>query len=177
MALPATIYRATIRLSDVDRGVYRTLETTVARHPSETEERLVARLLAFALCFEDELAFTRGISAGAEPDLWSKSPDGRVQTWIEVGLPEPERLIKASRHAERVILFAFGNSLRRWQEQHLGKLSGLKNLSIFALEPKFLAGVVSRLQRSIAWELTRTEGSLYLSLGGETLETNLPQIA
>src|SRR5512136_652890 len=110
MALPSTIYRTTIQLSDIDRGVYETLQASVARHPSETEERLVARLLASALCYEDGLQFTRGICVGEEPDLWSIGPDGRVTLWVEVGLPEPERLIKAARHVERVVLLACGSA-------------------------------------------------------------------
>ena len=106
MALPTTIYRVNIQLSDVDRGVYEPLQSTVARHPSETEERLVARLLAYALFFEPELAFTKGISAVDEPDLWLKGPDGRVLLWVEVGMPEADRIIKAGRHTERVALVA-----------------------------------------------------------------------
>src|SRR5665647_1535819 len=102
MALPSTIHRVNIQLSDVDRGVYTSLQATVARHPSETEERLVARLLAYALFFDPDLAFTRGISAVDEPDLWVKGPDDRVLLWVEVGIPESHRLIKASHHSERI---------------------------------------------------------------------------
>ncbi|MBE0598404.1 MAG: YaeQ family protein, partial [Desulfuromonadales bacterium] len=158
MALQATIYRATIELSDLDRALYQRLEATVARHPSETGERLVARLLAYALCYGEDLNFSKGISAGEEPDLWSKEPDGRVREWIEVGLPDPDRLRKASRHAERVILVASGSGLNRWLDQHLGKLSPLGNLTIIALDPPFVARLAERLQRVITWSLTITEG-------------------
>ncbi len=171
MALPATIYRASIQLADLDRNRYEQLQTTVARHPSETAERLLARLLAYALCYEADLTFTKGICAGDEPDLWVKEPDGRVATWIEVGLPDPERLIKACRHAGRVVLFAYGPVRFRWEQQHLAKLAALNNLTIIGLEQEFLARLVTRLQRAIVWELTVTEGALYLSVGGETLET------
>ncbi len=99
MALPSTIYRTTVQLADIDRSIYETLQTTVARHPSETEERLIARLLALALFYEPDLGFTKGISATDEPDLWLKGADGRVQLWVEVGLPDAERIIKAARHA------------------------------------------------------------------------------
>ena len=176
MALPSTIYRATVQLSDVDRNLYETLQTTVAQHPSETEERLVARLLAYALSYEPELAFTKGVSAADEPDLWVKGPDGRVTTWIEVGLPDPERLAKASRHVGRVILFAAGHALPRWEEQHLAKLNGISNLTILGIDQAFLSRLVDRLQRSIVWDLTITEGALYLTVGGETMETTLTTI-
>ena len=173
MALPSTIYRANIQLSDIDRGVYETLQTTVARHPSETEERLVARLLAYALFHEPELFFTKGVSSGEEPDLWSKGPDGRTLLWVEVGLPEPERLIKASRHSERVALLACGNALPIWERQHLAKLASVSNLTITTLDQGFINRLVALLGRSITWEITITEATLYLQTAGESLETPL----
>ncbi len=177
MALPSTIYRANIQLSHIDRNLYDTLQITLARHPSETAERLVARLLAYALFAEPELAFTKGICAGDEPDLWSKGPDGRVRLWLEVGLPDPERLVKASRHAERVVVLASGGSRATWLKQHLPKLSAVANLTVLGLEQTFLTRLVSRLERSISWSLTVTEGSIYLGLDGETLESALDHIS
>ena len=171
MALPSTIYRANIQLSDVDRGVYETIQTTVARHPSETEERLLARLMALALFHEEGLRFTRGICVGDEPDLWSKSPDDRVLAWIEVGLPEAERLIKAARHAEQVGLLACGNALPNWEKQQLPKLANVPNLTIFTLDQDFLKRLISLLKRNITWEVTITEGTIYLQTAGESLET------
>lgn len=171
MALPSTIYRANIQLSDIDRGVYEALQTTVARHPSETEERLVARLLAYALFYEDELLFTKGICVGDEPDLWSKGPDGRVLVWVEVGLPDPERLIKASRHAGQVALLACGNSLSNWERQQFPKLAGVANLTITTIDQGFIRRLVALLERGITWDITITEGTLYLQIAGESLET------
>ncbi|GFE58203.1 YaeQ family protein [Geobacter sp. AOG1] len=173
MALPSTIYRANIQLSDIDRGIYESLPFTVARHPSETEERLVARLLAYALFFEPDLTFTKGISAGDEPDLWLKGPDGRVRLWIEVGLPEPQRLIKASRHSERAALVAVGKSLPTWEQQHLSQLEGIPNVMVIRIDQTFITRLVSRLERSISWSITITEGTLYLAVADETLETSL----
>jgi uncharacterized protein YaeQ len=173
MALPSTIYRANIQFSDIDRGVYETLQTTVARHPSETEERLAARLLAYVLFHREGLLFTKGICVGDEPDLWSKGPDGRVLLWVEVGLPEPERLIKASRHSEHVALLACGNSLPNWERQHLAKLEAVTNLTIVTLDQGFINRLVALLDRSITWEITITEDTLYLQIAGESLETPL----
>jgi len=171
MAQPSTIYRAGIQLSDIDRGLYESLQITVARHPSETEERLLGRILAYALCYEPELAFTKGVGAGDEPDLWIKGPDGRVRCWIEVGLPDAERLVKASRHSEQVVLCAFGSSLPVWEKQQLPKLLGFSNLTVISLDQAFLRSLSERLQRSISWSLTVTEGALYLAIDGETLES------
>ena len=177
MALPATIYRVAIQLADVDRNLYHKLQTTVARHPSETAERLLTRVLAYAVAYEEDLAFTKGICAGDEPDLWRKGPDGRVLTWIEVGQPDPERLLKASRHAERILLFAYGPTRYRWENQHLAKLAAIPNLSIWGIDYDFLQQLVTRLQRTIDWDLTITEGNLYLTLGDTTLESTLTLLA
>jgi uncharacterized protein YaeQ len=171
MALPSTIYRAAIQLSHIDRGIYETLQTTIARHPSETEERLVARLLAYAIFYDPELAFTKGVGAGDEPDLWIKGPDGRITGWIEVGLPDADRLIKASRHVERVALLTCGSALPNWEKQHLPKLSTIANLTVITLDQGFVTQLAARLERSIVWSLTITEGALYLNVGDETLES------
>ena len=172
MALPVTIYKANIQLSDLDRDIYETLQTTVARHPSETEERLVGRLLAYALLYEEGLCFTKGISEGDDPDLWSKAPDDRIRSWIEVGLPDPERLLKARRHADQVTLLAFGSKLPSWERQHLDKLINSSNITVITLEQEFINQLVSRLKRTVSWSITVTEGNLYLQDGSETLETS-----
>jgi uncharacterized protein YaeQ len=169
MALPATIHRLAIDLADIDRGCYARLEATVARHPSETAERLVLRVLAYALCFDEELTFTKGIAAGDEPDLWIKGPDGRVREWVEVGLPDPERLRKASRHAERVVLVAGGGGLQRWLNQHQPKLAVLANLTVLTLDPALVDRLGETLERVVNWSVTVSGGVLYLTLGGETL--------
>jgi uncharacterized protein YaeQ len=176
MAQPCTIYRANIQLSDIDRNIYETLQTTIAKHPSETEERMLVRLLAYAVCYENDLSFTKGVAAGDEPDLWTIGPDGRVQTWIEVGLPDAERLIKAGRHAGQVILLAFGSSRNIWEKQQLVKLAGMGNIKVFGIEQKFISPLIASLQRSISWSLTITEGLLYLTVNGETIESQLTQL-
>jgi uncharacterized protein YaeQ len=170
MALPSTIYRAVIQLANIDHNLYLPLQVTIAQHPSETAERLVTRLLAYALFYEPELAFTKGVGAGDEPDLWVIGPDGRVLTWIEVGLPDPERLIKAGRHCQRVLLLASGSTVNRWLEQHRTKFATIVNLSVYSIDQRFLAQVASRLQRTISWSLTITENQLYLEINGDTLE-------
>ena len=173
MALPSTIYKANIQLADIDRGRYQTLAATVALHPSETEERLVARLLAYAIFYEDGLSFTKGLCASDEPEIWLKGGDDRVQLWVEVGLPDSERIIKASRHSGQVRLLACGRALPNWEQQHLPKLARLANLTVIGLDPLFLAAVVQRLKRTVSWSLTITEGVCYLTIGDETLETAL----
>ncbi len=175
MALPASIYRVNIQLADVDRGVYEALQATVARHPSETEERLVTRLLAYALFFEPELTFTKGLSAGDEPDLWVKSADGRVVLWVEAGLPEAERVIKASRHSLHVAIVASGRSLANWERQHLPKLEDIPNMTVFRFNQPFINCLVAKLDRAINWEITISDSRLYINVGDETFEAALQE--
>jgi uncharacterized protein YaeQ len=170
MALPSTVYKASIELSDIDHGVYESLQATVAQHPSETGERLVARLLAYAIFHEPELVFTKGISATDEPDLWVKGGDGRVLFWVEVGLPEANRILKASRHSERVALLAYGRALASWDQQHLPKLGKVANLTVISIDQAFIDKMAAQLERSINWSITITEGLLYLTIGEETIE-------
>jgi len=177
MALPSTVYRASVQLSDLDRQTYEQLQATVAQHPSETPERLLARLLAYALCYEDGLSFSKGVGSGDEPDLWSKGPDGRVRLWVEVGQPDPERLAKSCRHVERGVLFAFGPALSRWLGQHQAKLASIPNLTVIGIDFKFLSELVANLKRVIDWSLTVTEGNLYLTAGAETFETSLDHLS
>jgi uncharacterized protein YaeQ len=177
MALPSTIHRVTIHLSHVDSGIYETLQATLARHPSETAERLVLRLLAYAVCFGPELAFTRGVGAGDEPDLWVKGPDDRVALCVEVGTPEPERLLKAALHAGRVVLLASAPNRSRWDGQHLARLAGVPNLTVLGLDFALVRELAARLERVIAWDVTITGGALYVTSAGETLDAPLEPLA
>jgi uncharacterized protein YaeQ len=177
MALPSTVYRATIQLSHVDRGIYETIQATLARHPSETAERVVLRLLAYAICYGPDVAFTKGIGAGDEPDLWVKGGDGRVALWIEVGTPEPERLLKAARHAGRVVLLASAPNRHRWDEQHLARLAGAANLTVIGIDFAFVRQLAAGLERSIAWDVTISGDALYVTSGGEALDAPLELLA
>ncbi|HEX8960257.1 MAG TPA: YaeQ family protein [Geobacteraceae bacterium] len=177
MALPSTVYRATIQLADVDRGIYETLPATLARHPSETAERLVLRLLAYAVCYAPELSFTKGVGAGDEPDLWVRGGDNRVALWVEVGAPEPERLLKAARHARRVVLLASAPNRFRWDGQHLGRLAGVPNITVVGLDFVLVRELAARLDRTIAWNVTVNGGTLYVTAAGATLDAPLELLA
>jgi uncharacterized protein YaeQ len=174
MARKAAIHRAVVELSQVDRGVYEELTLTLARHPSETPERMLVRLLAFALRYETGLEFGRGISTPDEPDVWSREPDGRVRQWIEVGQPDADRLVKASRRSGRTTLFAFGGGVERWREAQLERLASAPNLAVARIEDAFVDALASELDRSIRWALTVSDGSVFLAVGDRTLE-NVPE--
>ncbi|MES1205287.1 MAG: YaeQ family protein [Pseudomonadota bacterium] len=119
MALSATVYHLQIDLSDVDRGVYEALDLRVARHPSETMRFLLTRVIAFCLCHEEGIAFSKGLSTNDDPALWIKDMQGNVRAWIEVGTPSAERLHKASTAAQRA-----ATSWTRWMRRPIATPSG-----------------------------------------------------
>lgn len=162
MALSATPYKLDINLTDLDRGVYETLRFTVARHPSETEERMTVRLLAYVLWYDEALAFGRGLSDVDEPALWEKSLDGRVLHWIEVGLPDAERLTWCSRRAERVSLLAYGR-VDMWESKVLPNVASLKNVHVAGLPQEALATIAKDLPRAVNWAVMISEGSMFIT--------------
>ncbi|OBY92949.1 hypothetical protein A6723_007225 [Pseudomonas sp. AU11447] len=162
MALSATPYKADISLTDLDRGVYETLRFTVARHPSETEERLAVRLLAYVIWYNEQLAFGRGLSDVEEPSLWEKSLDDRVLHWIEVGQPDADRLTWCSRRCEKLTLVAYGN-LRVWTTKVLDSVRHLKTLNVVAMPQEALEEISRDLPRSINWTVMISEGTIFVT--------------
>jgi uncharacterized protein YaeQ len=175
MARGASIHRAQIELSHVDRGVYETLQLTVARHPSETLDRMVMRILAFGLRYAEDLAFGRGVSATDEPDLWRREGDGRVIEWIDVGRPDAKRLIQASRKSTRCQLFVFGDRGRRWRKAQLETMKAPANLGVAYIDDGFVASLAATADRQIAWAMTVFESAIYLTTGDTSFETT-PEI-
>jgi len=147
MALGATVFKANVQIADMDGGYYQTHALTLARHPSETDERMMVRLLAFMLYASDSLAFGKGLSAEDEPDLWQKDLTGAIQLWIDVGLPDERELRKACNRAKQVVLLAYGRGADLWWNQNRGKLQRLKNLGVLILptvQTEALAKLASR---------------------------------
>ncbi|MDX1635656.1 MAG: YaeQ family protein [Marinobacter sp.] len=172
MALQATPYKVNLNLSDVDRDVYENLRMTVARHPSETEQRLAARVLAYGLWYHERLEFGRGLSDVDEAALWQKSLDGRIEHWIEVGQPDAERLVWCSRRAEQVSLLVYG-STRNWAPKVLDSVHTLSNLNIAVLPEQPLTALCRRINRTMDWGLMITDDVLYVSNGEEQHELPL----
>jgi uncharacterized protein YaeQ len=130
MALKATIYKAELQIADMDRNYYQQHLLTLARHPSETDERMMIRLLAFAIHASESLAFTKGLFDTDEPDLWQKDLTGAIELWIEVGQPDEKRLMKACGRAEKVVVYSYGATSHIWFKQIANKLERAKNLSV-----------------------------------------------
>jgi len=175
MAQKATIYRVQLELSHVDRGVYAERQLTLARHPSETTERMLMRLLAFGLRYEEGLEFGRGVSATDEPDLWRREGDGRVIDWIEVGQPDAKRLVKAARQSNRCDLFVFGEGADRWRAAQLDGMKAPENLAVARIDDAFVDSLAAVADRQIRWSMTVSEGTIFLGVGEDTFET-APQV-
>ena len=134
MALKSTIIKAQLALSDMDKHVYETLSLTVAQHPSENEQRLMIRILAFALHYQERLEFTKGLCADDEPEVWLKNYNEEIELWIELGLPDEKRVKKACNRAKDVVLYCYGeNNQEIWWQKNQPKLYSHDNLSVISL--------------------------------------------
>ena len=164
MAHKATIYKAAVSIADMDRNYYADHTLTLAQHPSETEERLMARLLAFILHADEELVFAKGLSSEDEPDLWHKDLTGDIDLWIDVGLPDERRLRKACGRAGQVIVYAYGGrSVDIWWQKNRKALRRTDNLRVINLAADSTAGLAVLLNRTMQWQCTIEDGQLWLS--------------
>jgi uncharacterized protein YaeQ len=170
MALQATIYTFDIDLADSDRGVYEALSLRVARHPSESEDYLIARLLAYLLEFAEGLAFSRGISDPDEPAMAVRDLTGAINTWIDVGTPDAARLHKASKAAARVVVYTHKDP-----RQFLSRLAGERihradKLELYAIDRALVSALVARLDRRVAFSVSVADRELYIAIGTENLQ-------
>ena len=169
MALTATIYNFDIELADADRNLYETLALRVARHPSESEEYLVTRVLAYLLEFAEGIEFSRGVSDPGDPAISIRDLTGRIKTWIDVGTPDAARLHKAAKSGARVVVYTHKNP-----DQFLKQLSGEKihrpdELELYAMDRGLVAALAARLDRRVAFSVSIADRELYLSIGTDTL--------
>jgi len=162
MALKPTIYKSRIALADIDRDYYETLTLTIARHPSESLERMMVRVLAYCLNAQAGLTFTRGLCAVDEPDLWVRTPDERVSLWIDVGEPAVERIKKATRRAPAVKVYSFNTKADVWWEQGRARLGELP-ASLYRMQWKGVQALAALAQRSMDLSVTITAGSAYVA--------------
>lgn len=175
MALKAIIYKAQLQLSDIDRNVYADHEITIARHPSETDERMLVRLLVYALNAPTESGDSIFESAkdmwnADEPALWEKDLTGQLQHWIEVGQPDDRRIMQASSRADRVSVYSFASSTGQWWSGLADKLTRARNLTIWqipAAQSQSLAGLADRTMRL---DITVQDGTIWVGNGQQSVE-------
>lgn len=164
MALKATIYKADLQIADMDRHYYATHALTIALHPSETEERMMVRVLAFACHAHEQLIFAKGLSVDDEPDLWQKDYTGAIDVWIDVGLPDEKRIRKACGRSAKVIIYTYGgHAAQIWWQQNKSALARLKHLQVFDLpDTKALSAIATR---SMQLQATLQDGEFWLADG------------
>lgn len=168
--MTATVYTFEIDLADADRHVYDTLTLRVARHPSESEEYLVARVLAYALEFTNGIAFSSGgLSDPDEPPITVRDLTGAIRTWIEIGNPDAARLHKASKAAARVVVYTHKDPERLMQNLAGERIHRADELEVYAIDRALIAALVARLDRRMAFALGVSERELFVSIGTETL--------
>jgi uncharacterized protein YaeQ len=177
MAQPPTIHRLQIALSDIDRGVYEQLDLRLARHPSETVRFMVTRALAYALRYADGIAFSKGgLSNPDEAPIAIWDPTGLLLAWIDIGAPSADRLHKASKLAPEVHVYTTVDPALMRREARSRPVHRLAEIAVWRLPPPFIEAIERHIGRDTSLELTHTEGLLYVTVGGETLEARLERV-
>ncbi|CAX58362.1 MULTISPECIES: YaeQ family protein [Erwinia] len=164
MALKATIYKATVNVADMDRNVFIDSNLTLARHPSETEERLMLRLLAWLVNAHERLVFTRGLSAEDEPEIWLMNDHNGIELWVDLGLPEERRVKRACNRSASVVLYTYnGRAAQIWWQQNQSKLAQQDNLTIRFIDDEQLSALIKLASRSMTLQATIQDGTIWLS--------------
>jgi uncharacterized protein YaeQ len=177
MALTATVYNFEIQLADVDRGVYEPLVFRVARQPSETEEYLLSRVLAYCLEYAEGIAFSKGIAEPDVPALSVADLTGSLRVWIDVGAPDAARLHKASKAAPRVAVYTHRDPAQLVRQLAGERIHRAAELELYGFERGLIDELVARLERRNVWELSITDRHLYVGVGGETIEGDVTRHA
>lgn len=171
MTLTATIHVFDIDISDIDRGVYASINLRVAQHPSETQDFLVTRVLAYCLEHAEGIGFSAGLSTPDEPAIFVRDLSGVLQAWIDIGLPEPERLHRASKASPRVAVYVHKDASLWLARLADAKIHRAEQLDVVVFDREWIARVASKLERRMKLSVTRSDGELYLSMGEESLHT------
>lgn len=170
MAMNSTIYRVAYSINQMDKSYFETFDLRVARHPSENEDRMMARLVAFGLWAEEGLTFTKGLCSDKEPEIWSHNYDGSIRCWIELGEPDVKRLTRACKHAEHVHVLVYGeNSVDGWWTKVKPLLHRFKNLEIVRLDPACLEVLERQCTRRMDLSLFVSDGDATLNVGEEAI--------
>lgn len=166
MALSATIFKVNLQISDMDRNYYAEHLLTLARHPSETDTRMMVRLLAFALHADQQLSFTKGLCADEEPDLWLKSLTDEIELWIDVGLPDERRIRKACNRSKQTYLYIYGGrGADLWWQKNADKLQRFSNLTVIEISEESCRQLTQLVQRNMQVQCTVQDGEIWLNSG------------
>lgn len=171
MALKSTVFKAELQVADMDRHHYATHAFTLARHPSETDERMMVRVAAFALFADERLEFGRGLSTEDEPALWKKDLTGAIDLWIDVGQPDERDIRRACGRASEVVVLTYGGAVAEvWWEKQRSKLERLDNLTVLNLVPTESQALAAVARRTMTLQATIQDGNLLVTGEGEAVE-------
>jgi len=173
MALKSTIFKADLQISDMDRHYYDNHVLTIARHPSETDERMMMRILAFALHADPALTFGKGLSADDEPDLWQKDLTGAIDLWIEVGQPDEKRIMKACGRAARVVIYSYSATSHIWWSQTTSRVERAKNLEVYQLPSETSQALSLLAERTMQVQCTIQDAQAWITSGDESIAISL----
>lgn len=173
MALKATIFKADLQIADMDRHYYGDHALTIARHPSETDERMMVRLLAFALHAHEMLVFGKGLSTDDEPDLWQKDLTGAIDLWIDVGQPDEKRMLKACGRSSKVIVYNYGSAGRVWWSQIGARVERAKNLRVLSVPAEASGALAMLAQRTMQLQCTIQDGQIWMTGAEQSVQIDL----
>ncbi|WP_097459238.1 YaeQ family protein [Mangrovitalea sediminis] len=170
MALKATVFKAALQIADMDRHFYQDFNLTLARHPSETDERMMLRLLAFARHASEALQFTKGLSTDDEPDLWEKDLSGDIALWIDLGLPDESRVRKACARSRQVWLYTYGGrAASLWWQKNGSRLARFDNLHVVNIPAEVSSALAALAERTMQLQCNIQDGQLWIGDGTQTV--------
>ncbi len=176
MALKPTIYKLKISISDLDRDYYDSINLTVALHPSENVERMMARILAYCLNVQENIAFTKGLSEVNDPDIWVRTLDDQISLWIDMGEPATDRIKKASRLASEVRVYSFNSKSDTWWAQNKSKIQAFKNVKLYQMLWPQIQELASCAARNMDWALSISGDTVYVTTESETCELQILEL-
>ncbi|MFD2178214.1 YaeQ family protein [Veronia pacifica] len=170
MSLKSTIYKAHVNVADMDRNVYVDQSLTLAKHPSETEQRMMLRILGWCLFADENLQFTKGLCVDSEPELWKKTYCDTVELWIELGLPDEKRIKRACSLSSRVVLLTYNdNASSVWKKQSLNKLYPFANLTVINVQDEILDAAANEVERTMSIQATIEDELVWFSIGDKVI--------
>lgn len=176
MALKATIYKADLQIADMDRHYYADHALTLARHPSENDERMMVRVLMYALYAQEGIAFTKGLFDVDEPEVWVKDLTGEIKLWIDIGQPDDARLRKACGRADQVIVVCVSSSCEIWWKGVAPKLTRLENLSVLQLPAETSQALAALTERSMQLQCMVQDGEIWISTATARVAVEIKQL-
>lgn len=174
MAIGATVFKANLQIADMDRHYYAEHQLTLSRHPSETDERMMVRILCFALNAHEHLAFGQGMTDDEEADLWQKDLTSSIERWIDVGMPDERLLRKACGRSDEVLVYCYGGSAAQvWYDQNKKQFNRLKNLSIYNLSPETTQNIAELSARTMKLQCNIQDGEIWLMDADKSIAVEL----